>query len=369
MKSVCFFIQNLNGGGAERVALNLMNNLDRKKFIVELIILENKGAYLKKLKEDIKVKKFNQLLKIRSLNFILNILKSLLYLKHQEIIFSQYHPGKILSFFIPFMCRKKVTVYRETNLPTEITNISTYSIKLLDKLFYKYGIYNYSKIIVQSEDMRKDLLSILKKNTPEIIVINNPVDCNALDNEDKDKDKDNNFYKNNKKIKLISIGRLNQQKGYDLLIKTLSKIDKNKYELLILGEGNEREKLEKLILDNELQNNIKLIGFKKNPYNYLKQSDFFISSSRFEGFPNSVIEANYFGIPVIANNYRGGINEIILENINGKIIDIRNHEKFEEALMFKYQKNRIKEITKERYDIDKISKKYENIFNTSEELN
>ena len=362
MKKVLFLLQNLNGGGAERVAVNLLNNLKEKKYDKELILIENEGVLIKELKNTIRITLYKRILKNRNLNFIVNFIKAFFYILKNEkhIIFTQYHPGKLLSFFIPLMSSRTNFIYRETNLPQDIIKISKKNIKILDRFFYRYGIKNYNIIIVQSVDMRDKLLNLVPNIFEKIVLINNPLDCKNIDKKLNERRNDLNSL--DKKLKLISVGRLNIQKGYDVLIKSLSKLKGIDYELKILGIGEEKEKLENLIKENGLEESIKLVGFKKNPYVYMKNSDFFISSSRFEGFPNVVLEANYCGIPVIANNYKGGINEIIENGVNGEIIDMADSEQLKNALLKKYNSEKIRKRIKERYDIDTIIKKYEQIF-------
>ena len=361
MKKIYFFVQNLEGGGAERVIVNIVNNLDRNKFKIELFFIENRGKYLENLKKDFKLVVFKNIFKARKINFILNFFKIItifFFKKKQDIIFTQYHPGKILSLLIPLLFRNRKIIYRETNIPQEINSVNKKSIKLLDKLFYKYGIKNFAKIIVQSLDMQEMLLRMDSSLKEKIVLINNPVDIKFIE----EKIKNEKITKEKDIINLISIGRLNKQKGYDLLIKTLGKIENKNFILRILGIGEEEKELKKLIKENNLEGKVLFLGFKSNPYKYLINSDFYISSSRFEGFPNAVLEANICGIPVIANNYKGGINEIIINGINGEIIDITNVEELKNALQKEYNSQKIKESIRNRYSVEIILEKYEKLF-------
>ena len=105
-----------------------------------------------------------------------------------------------------------------------------------------------------------------------------------------------------------------EAKGYLRLCEVINQL-KNKYkniEVIILGEGAERDKIETYIKENNLQENIKLFGFKENPYSYLKQADLFISCSYVEGFSLALAEAITIGFPVISTDTAGPID--ILEN-------------------------------------------------------
>jgi glycosyltransferase involved in cell wall biosynthesis len=134
--------------------------------------------------------------------------------------------------------------------------------------------------------------------------------------------------------------------------------------LTILGEGSEKLHLQNQIYDLRLNDRVSLPGFSHNPYKYMEQSDVFISSSRFEGFPNVVIEALFCGTPVIANNYKGGINEILQYSEFGVIINIENFVDLQ-YFIDKYlyaDRNKIKRLAMELYSKEKMLDIYETIF-------
>ena len=115
-----------------------------------------------------------------------------------------------------------------------------------------------------------------------------------------------------KGLQIISIGRLEKQKGYDRLIKGLGKIDhqKHPFHLRILGEGTERNYLEQLIKENNLEGQISLLGFQENPYAWLASADVFICSSRAEGYSLAIAEAMILGLPVLSVDCAGP-NELL----------------------------------------------------------
>lgn len=208
--------------------------------------------------------------------------------------------------------------------------------------------------------MKKKLLELNPKLKDKIFVINNFIDFNFITKKIKEIELIKNKNNNGKYLKLIAIGRLSKEKGFDILINSLSKIDID-FKLQILGNGPEKNYLNKLIKEKKLENKIFLRGFKENPFVELINSDFLISSSIFEGFPNVVLEANACGIPVISNYYQGAIEEIIENGINGKILDINNVNLLKEALKKKYNKKLIIKKIRMKYDKSKIIKKYEEL--------
>ena len=294
---------------------------------------------------------------------MINFFKSINYIRKNDtdIIFCQYNPGKILPFF-KFLLKNKKLIYRETNIP--LFNVSEGFIlyRMYYNLFYNIGIDKYDTIITQSDDMKKGLSSIARNiDKNKVVLINNPIDYEKIQSYIKHKSV-NIFGDDKDTIKLISVGRLSFQKGYDLLIKTIAKLHNKNIKLIILGTGEEENILKNIIREYSLEEQVRLLGFVENPYQYIVQADYFISSSRYEGFSNAVLESCACGVPVIANNYLGGINEIIKTNLNGEIIDIEDIEQFRKAISRKYNSKYIKEDIRQRFSVEEIIAKYERIF-------
>jgi glycosyltransferase involved in cell wall biosynthesis len=119
-------------------------------------------------------------------------------------------------------------------------------------------------------------------------------------------------------LRLVSAGRLTYQKGFDMLIDAVARCTRSVH-LTILGEGPLRRELEERARAKGVSDRVRFAGFLKNPYPFFAQSDAFVLSSRYEGFPNVVLEALACGAPVIALPAPGGVREI-LEPIAGCVI-------------------------------------------------
>ncbi|MBM7343814.1 glycosyltransferase [Pantoea coffeiphila] len=352
-KKIALIIPFLGRSGAERVIFNLLNNLDRNKFELHLLLYKDipeNNSLLNSLSSDVIVNYLNIKGRVRTSLFSF-VFKLRRYFKDEKIdsfLISDGVSNAALSPFLFLLGKNVKKIARESNLPTFFEK------NILIKSLYKYCYRNYDVIVVQSNEMYEDLSE--KFNIPKnrITKINNPLDISKIRSLS---EQSIEYVFKDGTINLLTIGRLTYQKGFDLLINALANFSENKYHLTIIGDGEENDSLRKLAEDRGLLNCISFIKSTDNPYAFMKKADIFISSSRWEGYPNVVIEAIACGTPVVSNNYPGGISEIINER-NGVICNIENHElekSIETALM----------LTNVGFDEEinnNIMKKYENIF-------
>ncbi len=224
-----------------------------------------------------------------------------------------------------------------------------------------YKLPNVKKIITCSSGIEKKLNNNYKlKNTK---TIHNPIDLKLI-NQKLIASKPFEF------DYILAIGRLSRQKGFDILIRSFAKSDlKNRIKLVILGEGEERGNLEKLITKLSLRNQVLLFGKVDNPFIYMKYTKFFISSSRYEGFGNVLLEALACGTPVIATDCESGPSEIVENGENGLLVPVADEEALKAAmeklfydreLYKKIKANTRKSI--EKYNITNIIKDWLNLF-------
>ena len=354
MKKICFIIPSLGGGGAERVAFHLLNNLSLDNFDLSVIIIyKDKGGYLKDLRKEVK-RIFLEKDKIR--HSIPSLYKALKVEKPDIVINFSFELMMLMGIFIIPFFRNIYFINRQINI------LSMQNFNFLKKILLKIAYKNFNKIITQSRDMTEDLLKNIDISEEKIVEINNPADMDKIEklsNENIEIE----FDKNNKNI--LCVGRLVPQKGFDLIIQSMTLINDENIKLYILGDGEEKENLLNLIKKLNLEEKVFLLGRKSNPYVYMKNADLFILSSRYEGFPNVLIEAGACGLYSVCNNCPGGVNEIILEDINGNIVDFDNRDlvvkTIEKNLNLNKDKKKIKESIANRYSLDKIIKKYEKL--------
>lgn len=349
--SILFILPDLETGGAERIVTTIANNLPRERFEPKILLLRKEGGYLEFLKDDVEIIDIKTPRIRHSLKPIIKEIRK----RKPDIVFSGFgEVNAYLALFIKFFPKIKF-IARETNVVSKHVNRKEI------RFFYKF-YNNYNKIICQSDDMQNDLIENFKIKEEKLIKINNPVDFEFINEKLAISEKPESFKNDFKNV--VAIGNLSSRKGFDNLLKVFSHLKNEKILLHILGDGRDKELLHQMKNDLNLENLI-FHGQQKNPYQFLKFADLFILSSRYEGFPNVLLEAGACGIYSLTNNCPGGITEIIQEKINGEISDIENHEKFAEKLRSilkeNHEKEQIRNSIKLRFSKEIILKEYEGL--------
>ncbi|MBD2847556.1 glycosyltransferase [Paenibacillus sp. IB182496] len=363
MKVKCvFFIFSLKGGGAERTVVNIINNLDKTKFEITLILgSNNNNEYMHLISDDIKIKKLNAT-KLR--NCFFKLMKTI-HLEKPDIMFSTLVDNNIMLLTTKLLGRIKApAIVREANNRTESKQVS-----IVNRLL-TYMLYNLcaSKVVALSNGVKDDLINNFCILENKINVIYNPVEVLKIKELSKEVLTEFDITGDFKVI--IAIGRLVEQKDYYTLLKSFSQVlESERAILLILGKGPMEKQLIDLTVSLGVNNHVVFLGFKRNPYKYLKRADIFILSSKWEGFGHVIVEAMAVGVPVISTNCKSGPSEIIGNNEFGLLVPVQSPDILAEKIIFllKSKKKREDFVVKglrraEHFEAKKIVLEYENLF-------
>ena len=174
-------------------------------------------------------------------------------------------------------------------------------------------------VLANSRDIKRDLVRNFGVSADKIEVIHNPLDIERISRLAREP-VDHPWFEGEIPV-VISVGRLEPQKGYHHLLRAFARIKKTRQcKLVILGEGKKRGELGNLARELGIKQDVAFLGFQKNPFKYLARSDIFVLSSLWEGFPNAIIEAMACGIPVVASSCPGGVDEVIEDGFNGLLV-------------------------------------------------
>ena len=312
MKRILFVVESLAGGGAEKVLLNLIKNIDKDKFDVTVFSIIKTGVYIEEIQkychliyalDDYSKCKhsISKLLYRLKIKYIYkwntkNVYKHFIKDKYDvEVAFLEGFSTK----FVSCSSNLKSTKYAWVHIDVLNNHNEDSHYKNLEEQKNCYKSFNH--IFAVSNNVKGKFIE--KFNLNNIDVQYNPVDSGEIIK--KAQCQQNTIDENN--FNLITIGRLEEQKGYDRLLKIVKKLRDNNYtfKLYILGDGSLKEQFEKYIVENNLDNYIKLLGFKNNPYPYLNIADVFVCSSYAEGFSTVATEALILGVPIITTDCAG----------------------------------------------------------------
>ena len=167
------------------------------------------------------------------------------------------------------------------------------------------------KIVVNSMGNYMDLVENFLVRERLLKLIYNLYDIQKIDFQKGDSC---DILKNDNSFKFITVGRVDEGKNHRLLIKSLKNLDIDDAKLYIIGEGELKNELEQYVVSENMENKVIFLGHRKNPYKYIYNSDCFVFSSNYEGFPNVLLEALLCELPVISTDCKSGPREILAPN-------------------------------------------------------
>lgn len=369
-----YFIESYVAGGSDNIANKLLNNLN----FDQLFLFVNKRADLSILKRNLNSKIviiyyslytpneihvfFNRFKKLKIINLTLKFfsylithlitLYSIIYfynrfkkLKPTHIIsHNGGHPGGLLnrtsliaSAFV-YSIKNKYYVYHSNPIKFKVHNI--FLDFCLDRLIEKH-----SKLITISNSAADEILKkrFIKKKP---IVIHNGLSKKHI-----------KVYKNDKTLKLLSVGYFDFNKNQILLLKSLTQIENNilnNIHVTFVGKVVDSEakiNFDEFLIKNNLEKNVTIVGFEPNIDKYYYRSDLLICTSFIEGLSLSILEAMSIGLPIISTN-TGGVNEQVFNNINGFVIKNNDPKGLSKKILFFYDKReKIEYMGRESYNI------------------
>lgn len=346
---ISIVLANLSAGGAERVLSFIAQELDKSKFKCTLVIIghEKDTAY------DIKGINVVYFEKHRVLKGIVPLFKYISKNRPDIVVSAVAHLNTITAYMSILFPRVKF-IAREVSISSVADSINKRQIALIEFLVKRRFNY-FDKIICQSQAMCEDLIDQYPINEEKLVLINNPISDGFIK-------KTKNL--NSSPLKLITVGSFKKIKGHERIIRTLGTLD-FPFHYTMIGDGSEKTNIFDLITEFGLEDQVTHIPFTKDVASYLSESDVFLQGSFSEGFPNALIESCAVGVPVLVLKAPGGHNEIIIDGVNGHIIEnesllAKKLKELDES--FYFDTNIVADSVESRYGKDIILAKYEALF-------
>lgn len=316
MIKILFLSPRLEGGGAQKSLINIVNSLDTEVFNIDLVVCGGQINYHKLIGPNISITNLDK----KRVLFAWPGIFKLLHRNSYDLVLTS-----ITQVSVPITILKKMFGFRYLNvirIPTLPSNRLGEGLKnwILDQVSMKVIKWS-DHIIAQTDQMKNEIEQYFKVSNPKISVIPNLVNKKQII--DFGDEFPSGFKESD--INIVAVGTLYSVKGFDLLIQAIS-IVKNRLpnlKLHILGsEGYEKgykAKLETLVDRLGLSEIVRFYGFISNPYPFIKDANLFVLSSRKEGFPNVVLESLILKTPVVATDCID-FSTIIDPGVNGIIV-------------------------------------------------
>lgn len=351
--NICFIKSDISiKGGSERVACLLMNSLkERTDWNISCLTFNYcnmKPAY--DLDKRIVLEKIGNNRRLRKdIFFLIKNMRNYIIKNKIDVIINIGTGESIVSYVVKLLGgirNIKIVSCEQSNLNNKFDGKQKRVSQKLSKFFA-------DKIVTLTDKDRKNFIKTFNLSQEKVEYIYNFIDEKLLNREIE-------YNKNSKKI--VSVGRLVGVKGFDRLIKIAkivfeSEVTKD-WEWHILGDGPDREKLEKLIKECGLKKKVILKGNIENIYEIYNEYSFYVLTSYFEGLPMVLLEAKANKLPIISFDIDTGPSEIIQNEIDGYLIENGNLEKMKEKilLMIKDEERRLEFSKNSNLNLKKFEK-------------
>lgn len=324
-KKVLFFLPP-SVGGAERMTITIAKMLPQTEFEVKFVVVGRTMGDIKKFIPDSYATRFIKVnyIWLGGTTLIWKIVRE----ERPSIVFSSLLYLNARLILVSKICGTKVIVRNNIDLSRTTHKMNI----LLVRLTYKW----VDKVIAQQEEMHDEIISYTGLPAEKVVTLHNPIDVDYIQESLK---VENPFKEDTRdQYKYIWAARFSPQKGQDLIVRAFEMVHRSRPDahLYLLGKYDENSPFYKSIISfiesNNLQEYVHLVGFDSNPYRWMKHSDCFVMPSRFEGLPNSLIDAMYLGKPVVATRCIPVIDRIVKDGYNGIMVESENIEALAEGM-------------------------------------
>jgi glycosyltransferase involved in cell wall biosynthesis len=326
---------------------------------VDLLLAKAEGDFLRQIPDGVNVINFD---KSRVLFCVFSLARYIRSARPAAILSAMAHANVVAVLAKAISGAKTRLVLSEHTLSKYLDYAEKRRVSLLpffQRLFYPLAY----KVIAVSNSVKSDLISRIGLSRNSIEVINNPIrveDIDTLAEEDV-----HPWLKDQDIPVVIGVGRLTRAKGFGVLINAFDIVAKDReLRLIILGEGEGRERLAKLIEEKELQDLVDMPGFVENPMTFFNCASLFVLSSEYEGFGNVLVEALACGTPVVSTDCPGGPAEILEGGKYGILVPVGDAEAMATAIARSIDEVTDPDALRSRasdFSAGKIAKKYEEI--------
>jgi glycosyltransferase involved in cell wall biosynthesis len=326
---VSLFVPSLFGGGAERVMLTVAGGLVKHGWEVDLVLAEATGPYLTEIPAGVR------LVDLKTRRIVASVLPLVRYLRQRrpDALLTTLRYANVAVLLSARLARVSTRVLvRESNTSSvqdRTAGARQRIIRVLARHTYPWS----AGIVAVSEGVAADLREDLGLAPEKIRVIHNPVALDEIDALGR-RSVSHPWLQEPSVPILLSAGRLTEQKDFATLIDAFARARARRdLRLVILGEGELRPQLDTQIRELGLSAQVSMPGFVRNPFPFMARAALFVLSSRWEGFPNVLLQALASGCPVVSTDCRSGPRELLEHGRFGALVPVGDPDALAAAIL------------------------------------
>lgn len=327
---IAFFLQNLDGGGAERAIVALTGEIARQGYAVDLVLGDADSDYHSEISSAVHVHDF------ATRSQLLVFVRLIAYLRHRKpmVVMSALDLPNIMS-----VVAARIAGYKGRTIISQRAVVAASQTELapprriLTAFLQRVCFPRADALICNSHAAANEVRKLLGVPADRIVTIHNAVDADRI-NRLASEEIVGGFLSKNRAPMIVSVGTLTRRKDMETLIKAFQIVKaQRRVSLAIIGKGPEQHRIESLISDLGLDEDVHLAGFDANPYKWVAAAAVFVSSSTGEGFPNVIAEALALGRSIVATDCPGDTAELLGHGRWGRLVPVGDPGHMADAIL------------------------------------
>lgn len=348
-ETVLLFLPSLEGGGAERVFVELANQFASLGVQVELVLVRMRGPYLSEVSPSVRV------VDLRARGVLQALPKLVRYLRARRpaAVLSALDHANVVATLASLISRTSVRcVISVRSVPAFVYGQIAGRRGAIILRLMKWVYPKADAVIANSGAVAADLIAQVGLSQERLHTIYNPLDIDSIESLSREP-VDHPWCTDGMPPFILSVGSLTAFKDFTTLLRAFAKLRSRRVcRLVILGEGPDREALERLIRDLRIENDVYLPGFLANPFPWMRRAKVFVSSSITEGCPNALMQALACGTAVVSTRSVGGASEILEEGKWGRLVPVGDSDAMAEALEAVFVEQALPDVRSRANDFD-----------------
>lgn len=322
---VLFVVHGLDGGGAERVVVRLLSFLDRERFEPVLLVFRKVGPYVPYVPGDVRILDCGRYKSGARRWWFCRFLR-FLKAERQDVVISFAWFSNAMTVLARALSspHSRLVVSERVTLSGAREGFITEAVRRAAMaLLYRFA----DRIVPNSQALADQLIRSLRLPRAKVVALPNPIDVDDI----LARSKEPAPVQGTAPPLIVAMGRLTSQKGFDLLLRAVALL-RRPCRVAFLGDGPALGRLQALASELGVAERVQFAGFLENPYPLLASATAFALPSRYEGFPNALLEAMALGLPCVASRCPTGPEEIVTDGADGLLVPIEDHVALAEAL-------------------------------------